>query len=54
MSADPEEETIRQFRRHEATGRPVGSERFLKRLETILGRRLRPQKPGRKKKNGAK
>jgi hypothetical protein len=39
-----------QLRRHEATGRPAGSERFVKRLEKVLGRVLRPQKAGRKRK----
>ena len=35
---------------HERTGRPMGSEEFMKRLETILGRRLSPKSPGRPKK----
>jgi putative transposase len=52
LSADPDDGTVRQFRRHETTGRPAGSERFLQRLETIVGRLLGPQKPGRKKKHG--
>lgn len=38
------------MRRHERTGRPLGEERFVSRLEGTLGRVLRPQKPGRKKK----
>jgi putative transposase len=49
LSVEPDEETVRQLRRHEATGRPAGSERFLKRLEKLLDRVLRPRKPGRKK-----
>ena len=32
---------------HERTGRPMGSEGFMERLEIILGRRLSPGKPGR-------
>ena len=28
------------------TGRPLGSEEFILRLEALTGRRLRPQKPG--------
>ena len=60
LSAGPDDDTIREFRRHEATGRSVGSERSLTRLEKIVGlaapalvaSSLRPQKPGRKKKNG--
>jgi len=49
LSADPDPETVRQLRRHEATGRPAGGERFLRRLQKLLGRVLHPQKPGRKK-----
>ena len=45
LSADSQAETIRQFRRQEATERPVSSQRFLKLLETILDRLLHPQKP---------
>lgn len=41
----PEHE-LAAMRRHERTGRPLGGERFLARLEDILGRRLRPGKPG--------
>lgn len=37
------------FRRHERTGRPLGSPSFVKALERKLGRSLLPQKPGRKK-----
>jgi len=36
------------LRRHERTGRPLGSTAFLKRLETRLGRVLRKKAPGRK------
>ena len=54
LSADPDEETIRQLRRHEGTGRPAGSARFLQRLERIVGRVLRPRKAGRKKKDRRK
>ena len=45
--AEAEAEAIR---RAERTGRPLGSERFIERLEGRLGRALKPQKPGRKKK----
>ena len=54
LSTDPDEETVRRLRRHEGTGRPLGGERFLQRLEKIVGRLLRPRKPGRKKKNPGK
>ena len=42
------------FRRHERTGRPLGSARFLKRLESTLGRVLRQKPPGRKPKSSRK
>ncbi len=34
------------LRRHEPTGRPLGNDSFLGRLESSLGRVLRPQKRG--------
>jgi putative transposase len=37
------------IRRCERTGRPLGSAGFIERLEVELGRALKPQKPGRKK-----
>jgi putative transposase len=37
---------LEAVRRHERTGRPLGSPEFVERLETILGRPLAPQKPG--------
>jgi putative transposase len=40
------EEDIEVLRAHERTGRPLGDEAFLARLEKKLGRTLRPQKPG--------
>ncbi len=41
------------FRRHERTGRPLGGEGFVAHLENTLGRVLKPQRPGRRRK-GAK
>jgi len=38
------------LRLHERTGRPLGSARFVARLENLLNRVLRPRKPGRKRK----
>ena len=35
-----------QFHRHTRTGRPLGSEDFITRVEARVGRVLRPQKPG--------
>jgi putative transposase len=34
------------FRKHERTGRPLGQESFIKNLEEMQDRLLRPQKPG--------
>ncbi|HEB12795.1 MAG TPA: transposase [Actinobacteria bacterium] len=39
------------LRRHERTGRPLGSDAFIKKLEELSGRRLRCQQAGRKKKD---
>jgi len=38
------------LRLHERTGRPLGSTGFVEKMEQSLGRVLRPQKPGPKKK----
>jgi putative transposase len=43
-------EDIKQFALHEHTGRPLGSDDFVKRLETLTGRVLAPRIRGRKKK----
>jgi putative transposase len=43
------EQEIEQIRRHERTGRPLGSDGFVGKLEGALGRILHPQKPGRKR-----
>jgi putative transposase len=48
----PEEATL--LRRHERTGRPLGSAAFLRRLETRLGRTLRKKPPGPKPKTRKK
>jgi len=37
------------IRRHSRTGRPAGDEVFIRRLEDMTGRKLRPAKPGRKR-----
>jgi len=38
------------IRKHEKTGRPLGSVSFVSHLERLLDRKLRPRKPGRKPK----
>ena len=40
------ESEIGLFRRHESTGRPLGADSFVARVERRLGRTLKPQKPG--------
>jgi len=41
---------VEELRMHTRTGRPLGASRFVRRLETKLGRILAPQKGGRPKK----
>jgi putative transposase len=41
-----EEEQINAIRKHERTGRPLGSENFVERLEVALERQLKRGKPG--------
>jgi putative transposase len=49
-SAMPEAD-LRDMRRHSRTGRPLGDDTFLARLEGMIGRVLRPKKPGPKSNN---
>jgi len=46
LAAAEDEAVLERLRRHGRTGRPLGSPAFLDRLETRLGRPLRPKKPG--------
>jgi putative transposase len=41
-------EEMEEIRKHERTGRPLGGSAFVDSLERKLGRKLKPQKPGRK------
>ncbi|MEN6560368.1 MAG: transposase [Acidobacteriota bacterium] len=43
---------IDDFRQHERTGRPLGSDEFIRRLEALTGRVLAPRPKGRHRKNG--
>lgn len=43
---------IEQIELHEKTGRPLGSDDFLRKLEEITGRKILRRSPGRKKRNG--
>jgi len=40
------------FKKHELTGRPLGTEPFIEKAEKILGRKLKKRKPGPKTKKG--
>lgn len=46
LSEDPVPEDLRLLRRHDSTGRPLGSHEFIQQLEEACGRRLRRGKPG--------
>jgi len=46
LSKRVDDEEIMLLRKHERTGRPLGSDTFLTKLEKRLKRSLRPQKPG--------
>jgi putative transposase len=41
-----DEDELKVLKRHERTGRPLGSDFFIDRLEGELSRPLRPRKPG--------
>jgi len=47
LSVSPEEELLLRLRLHSRTGRPLGSETFLRQLEEQTGLVLLPQKRGR-------
>jgi putative transposase len=46
LSAEDDEATLETLRRHARTGRPLGADAFVSRLERSLGRTLHPQRPG--------
>lgn len=46
LDAQPSDSDAKSFRRHSSTGRPLGSDAFIKRLENSLKRRLRKRPPG--------
>jgi len=47
------QETKMLIQQHDRTGRPLGNEEFVKKLELITGRDLQPKKPGPKKKDSS-
>ena len=50
LASETPAETIASLRRHQRTGRPLGSDGFVAKLEQLLGRLLGPGKPGRPRK----
>ena len=44
--ARSEEAQLNDIRKHERTGRPFGPDGFVEQLESVLGRKLKPEKPG--------
>jgi len=54
LSATIREEEIIEMRKHEQTGRPLGSGSFVENLENTLGRILKLKKAGRKPKSKQK
>jgi putative transposase len=49
LASDVKKSQIELFRKHERTGRPLGNDTFVEKMELVLERKLRPQKPGPKK-----
>ena len=49
LAAGLSEEEHETLRSHERTGRPLGSEKFIEKIEAKLGRELKKRKPGPKK-----
>ncbi|HKI60581.1 MAG TPA: transposase [Mariprofundaceae bacterium] len=50
LESDLDETTKEDIRRHGRTGRPLGDERFMNRIERLTGIDFRPKKRGRKRK----
>lgn len=46
LGHDDSEEINKQIRNHNKTGRPLGGETFIKKIEKLTGRDLRKKKPG--------
>jgi putative transposase len=50
LAVDTPEPEMELLRKHERTGRPLGEDGFLDTMERFLGRRLKPRRPGPKRK----
>ena len=51
LALDVQEQEIELLRKHERTGRPLGTDSFIEKMELLLDRKLKPKKPGPKKKD---
>ena len=51
MFDDVKEAETDLLRKHERTGRPLGKDSFIETMESLLNPRLKPQKPGPKRKD---
>ena len=51
LAFDVQEFEMELFRKHERTGRPLGEDSFIEKMELFLDRKLKPLKPGPKKKD---
>jgi putative transposase len=51
LTRDDDQQELTRFRLYTGRGRPLGSDKFVAKLETLLGRRLRPLPHGRPAKN---
>ena len=49
LSDDISDKHLSKLRSHQRTGRPLGDDDFIVKLEALSGRSLRPQKPGPKR-----
>jgi putative transposase len=54
LAAGLGEEDLEALRRHERTGRPLGSAAFVERISQVVGRALAPKRAGRKEKEERK
>jgi putative transposase len=51
LVSETQEQEIELLRKHERTGRPLGGDSFIEKLEFLLDRNLKPKKSGPKKKD---
>ena len=46
LKDEPQEKEYQELRQHERTGRPLGSDLFIDKLEALSGKQLRKKKTG--------